>query len=287
MARKPIFGYCSGWKTNGVAAGSTYLATGAQVNIPIVGAAPYNPKNRIRPPLMDASAFLAYIIQAKKSPGFTFAAIMKSAWHTKLLINSAVLSWDANNNSDEFAWRFSDGTSTRDFVGCRCASVAIIGSGDGRGGQLVRMDWLARQGESDATGAPAFSAFVTDGGQATGIDEVDWTGTATGVRAHSINLMRVQIPDYQEDKTLFASRIESLGFYGSVTLQMDPDGTPPANIGGTATVKFGTTPNGVQYAMNIDNDHETYPLDPSQLGTVTRQYELVNAGLIPIAVTSF
>lgn len=286
MARKHENGGFSLKKTDGVAGSGTYLAVGDQINLPFLGVAPFNPDAISRPKLGNMSWFKSLKFLDKKAPGFTIASVLKiNPWATHKFFNSLVLSWDTNNNSDEFAANINDGTESRQYVGSRCYRITTMNS-SASGLVLVTLDFLSVYGDNEG-GAVTFSAATTVAGQGTGADEIGFNSTIDGVRAHSFQLIREQIPDYVSDNTRYAKRIESKGFMGTFTVQRDRDGTT-APVTGGATARYGTTPNGIQFVMSLDKNQTVYPLDPTILGTETRDYELFNtAGGSNITISSF
>lgn len=285
MARKHEFGSFSLMKTGGVAGSSSFLATNDQADMAFLGVAPFNPDSVSRPKLGNLSAFKSIRFLDKKAPGFRAACVLKIGGNvTHKLFNSLVLSFDGNNNSDEFAANMSDGTASRQYIGCRCARVVVIGNAL-QGMVLVTFDFLALKGDNEGS-AVTFSSATTQAGQGVGVDEIGFNSTVDGVRAYSIEMMREQLPDYQADATRYAKRIESKAFAGLFTVQRDPDGAITPSTG--STVRLGTTPNGIQFIMSLDRNQLAYPLDPSILGTETREYELFNsAGGSNITISSF
>jgi hypothetical protein len=293
MPRRQIGGYVSIKKTAGQT-GGIYLASGAQIDIPVVMAEPVNPLNILRRETINRLSTLNQRMIAKRTPAARMVADMKS-WASASLMADWLLSADANGNSSEFTLLFNDGSSSlslsdRQFQGAKLVNLAIAGSGVDPSIRMV-MDYVAIKADSDVSSPTSFSAFTSDYGQTYGAQHINWgaSATATDVNAWSINLSRIQIPQFFSDGQLFASRITSGPVRGSVLLQQDPDATTVPTTG--LTVRYGSG-SGAALSLVLDGDNVVYPLEagPGVLGNVSRFYTLadsVSAAGVVLAVASW
>ncbi len=261
-------------KTDGVGA----VSVGTRTLFPPMLIDPSNPLNNNYPMLMSGASTMNHVTLGKRTPAIVFRGLWKPSYMTP----ANILSWIGNVNSvgdsDEYAMAVIDGEgNVRVYDGCRCAGITVAWDAStgpaSMQGIMVEMAWLARYGDSDAPVPTTISTSgLSDYGQTTGVNEIDFNSTADAVAACSFSLVRVQKHLGETDQTLFMKQVASGPPSGGVQLTQYSKSTIVPSTG--FTVKIGTS-SGTRFDFNIYREL-THKAQVPDFAAVQRAYSLVD-----------
>lgn len=239
-------------------AGSGPLAVGTQIVIPHASGWPRNPKNISFLSGINSSGGLSGDVQGKYTPYLSFQTVIKTAsFFTANFVNSAILSTDANGDTDTWSVLFDDKYQPAIYDGVKFASMRIQQMAQG-GPMILTMAGIAMYGDSMNPGTlfplTTFTSTSTDAGQVTDVTKISFGSTADLVSMLDMTLIRPQAHVPYDDGTYFMSGVTSGLSSGNVELVQSPKYA--ASWGSTGTVNIGTAGAGVSIAMLIKNTED-------------------------------
>lgn len=265
--------------------GAMGSGTSNQVIIPVFSFEPRDPYNYSYPPLVNKLAYQNTTVLGKRTPSANLATAAKASWFTSTILNSLIVTPDANGDTDVFAFSDDSNTgTTRIYDACRCAALSLSGRNGGgpinvEGGFLVK----------SAQGTTTFATTVTDGGALISGCAVDFgsTATATLVRAWRLNLIRGLNYDMWVDNTQYADDTSSGMLGGTLQLEQSPKATVQPSA--TVTLRFATTIASttkivnIACALNLDEDYQPHV---NAVGNLVKTYTLLTTTTnAPITIT--
>lgn len=281
------------------------------IMLPTANAMPRDPDEVGYLGLSNASAFPSVCVFGMLTPFFTITVPAKASWFTEAFIKDLVFDIDAENNTDEWAVCFYDGSTIdygngangkRIFEGCRCASVSVrMGTG---GAILCDITMFARYGDRVTTaggtpyqpGRPAYTtvfdslAGTPDAGQAYGVNDVVFDAGAgvTHVTSCGFTLNRGQGHLLYMNGTFFPTEVGSGMFSGDTSLEQSPTGT--STLTGFAVAigkRLAGDANGTIFTMTLKRNERIQDQNIGN-GRVVRSYTMINtsSGGNPCVVTT-
>ena len=314
--RRPFDGGVQMQLRYGNAAGGINSASGTpdagagltnQRNIIVTRGIPTNPLNQGYMPVVNNSNYPSVVAKGMRTPSISLTACMKpyngtSGWCDAKFMNS-LMSLGTDQNSDAFAVRFTDDSSTaRTWDWSRCEMVQI--SCDASGGPvMVTMSFKSRFGNAESESiygatflagnnppaSPAtWAAAAVDPGQLTYNADWDFAGTLSDVQSFSLTLLRGQrwrsragvcVAGPAANRILYANDVDSGQFSGVLTVVQDAGAATIIAGAGSPILKmnssYSSANGGFQIAMSVNDDNYVYPVE-SAFGTLTTTYSLIN-----------
>lgn len=160
----------------------------SEVVVPFTSYDPRNPANNLYNSGINKAAWMANFVRGRNTPGFSGSTYLHAGWVTPAILQSYIASFDGNNDSNGYNWKFNDGgglVTVHD--GARCAALTIGGMTTGP--QSLDMAWLSQS----AAGVSSFaSTGATITGQCYDAAKLDFNGFADLVYGYKINVFRGQ-----------------------------------------------------------------------------------------------
>jgi hypothetical protein len=283
----------------------------AVIMFPTARAMPRDPDSVGYLGLSNASAYPSVCVFGMLTPFFTITVPAKASWFTAAMINDFVFDVDAENNTDEWAWCFYDGSTIdygdgangkRIYEGCRCSSISVrMGT---NGSVLCDLTFFAKYGDRPTTddgtpyqpARPAYTnvfdtlAGTPDAGQAYGVRDVLYDAGAgiSHVASAGFTLNRGQGHILYMNGTYFPTEVGSGMFSGDVSVEQSPTGTATLTSLGIAIGKrLAAEASGVNFALTMKRNERVQDHDIGN-GRVVRSYTLINTstGGNPAVVTA-
>lgn len=304
-------------KNQGATVGA--FTSGQQRNLAPQEGAPLNPRNNNYMPALNGSGFPNKVVKGKRTPGGMIEAAVNSydqalqlGWFDADWLSAALLSLDAQNKTNKFAFGFRDdrASALRSYDWSRIEMVQLAASAEGAP-IICRFSFLSRWGDNELVSeraawpsqtlptnevlpaATTYTAPTTDPSELDSVCNVDFNNVFDGVVSFSLTFARVQVYKARIDGTCYVQDIESRGFTGNLTIVQDADASNFIADAGTATIRFATdkTPTTGRFKadLKVKLDNDPYPLRPQGVGVVTRSYSLHDAtnGQNPVVLTAY
>lgn len=278
----------------------TAASTTGELDIGFSRISPLNPDNNSYPAVVNATSYPSQAVPGKKTPSIGLTAGYKASWASAGLFNGLIALVGTDNLTNKYAIGVKDdrSTSLRTWDWSRCSMLQFSQTAGG-GPVMVQMEFMSRWGDSEmpngstlfdgevTPSTTTFSGPATDAGQLIDTSKVGFTGL-TNVRSWTLTLLRGQVHNGYQDKTLYCKDIVSTMFSGVFSVDQDPNGTQVSNTG-SVTIAIGpaSTTGSITIAMSLKRDDHSYPEDVG-LGNITSRYSLIDlsAGGSPCTIAA-
>jgi len=259
------------------------LLDNEEVLIPYMEAAPEAPYNDTYMPVVNKATGPSIIVRGKITPSISVRTIAKPSWFTADLINSMLLTRDANFDTDVFAAKLVELGESAPTVYDTFRVGGLSLSHNAAGGPLgVEFSGIA----ATSAGVTVFTGTgEADAGLAYDAAAVDYNSTAELVRAWRLNLMCPQSYDMFSNRSRYPSGVSTGQISGTLELEFSSKAAVVPTS--TMTIRIYDSSDVLQITLTVNlNLDVPRRIRSVGLGNKIHAYTLINSSTGAIPVTA-